>query len=341
MSGRRERRSVPSTTARPAPRRGRQGGPAATTAGTAERKLAALAPAREAGPRAAAAALAAPEGSARPAAARTRAALRAARAAAVILAALFATAAFAAPAPGAAAGSPPAPLPAVSVALPAGAVTVGERLEAVITLRLPAGAPALAAEPRFPVWRDTWGEAEVREHGEPRRRAGTGTGTAGAALYSQRLVLVAFRSGHVELPPVAIAVPFHSGTVQAWTPDRLALSVRSLLPPGPPGPPGAGDLKRKPAAGLVPLPLGAAFLWTLAVLGALAAGAVWLLWQRERRRRRAGTAVPAAPPLGPLAEMLAALDRLAAAPSALILHTGLSQALRRFLGRSLGFPAPR
>jgi hypothetical protein len=229
----------------------------------------------------------------------------------------------------------------------------------------------LAAEPRFPAWRNAWGEAEVREHGEPRRIAGpgvandagstavaagggatggngsstgsgsgSGTGTADAAVYSQRLVLVAFRTGRVELPPVAIAVPFRTGTVQTWTPDRLALTVRSVLPPGPPGPSGARDLKRKPAAGLVPLPLGAAFLWTLAALGALAIAAVWLLWRQERRRRAAAAAAPAAPPLAPLAEMLAALDRLAAAPSALALHTGLSQALRRFLGRSLGFPAP-
>jgi hypothetical protein len=299
-------------------------------------------------------------------------ALAALRAAAIILAALSAGAAAAAPAPGArpAAASPPAPEAVVSVALPAGAATVGERLEAIMTLRVRAGAPGLAAEPRFPAWRDAWGEAEVREHGEPRRRAGpriadgaastpavvaggatggngsgsgSGTGTADAAVYSQRLVLVAFRTGRVELPPVAIAVPFRTGTVQAWTPDRLALTVRSVLPPGPPGLPGplgARDLKRKPAAGLVPLPFGAAFLWTLAALGALAIAAVWLLWRQERRRRRAAATAPAAPPLAPLAEMLAALDRLAAAPSALALHTGLSQALRRFLGRSLGFPAP-
>jgi hypothetical protein len=214
----------------------------------------------------------------------------------------------------------------VSVALPAGPVTVGDLVAAVITLRVPAA--RLAAAPRFPVWRDAWGEAEVRERGLVRRDAGPG----GVAVYSQRLVLAAFRPGRVELPPAQIAVPLRSGTVQAPTPSGLALAVRSVLPPG------KKDLQPRPPAPLSPLPPGAAFFYALAGLAAVAAAGLWMLWRRRRRRR---TAVPAAaPPLAPLAELLAGLDRLAAERSPLVLHTGLSQALRRYLGRTLDFPAP-
>jgi hypothetical protein len=241
----------------------------------------------------------------------------------------------------------------VSVALPGAALTVGERAEAVITLRAPAG--LLAAEPRFPVWRDAWGDAEVREHGEPRRTAGPD----GTATFSQRLVLTAFQPGKVELPRLPIAVPLRSGTVQAWTPDHLALTVRSVLPAG------AKDLRPRPPTPLRRLPLGAPFFAALAALIALAAAGSWLLWRR-RRRRLAGAAPAAARLLAPYAELLAALDRLEAdasrldriggepaprrepsdldrsgrEPLLLAMHTGLSQAFRRYLGRTFAFPAP-
>jgi hypothetical protein len=234
---------------------------------------------------------------------------------------------LAAPAPPSA---PPA-APAVSVVLPAGEATVGDRLEAVVTLRVPAA--RLAAEPRFPAWRGAWGEAEVREAAEARRAADE---PGGVAVYRQRLVLAAFRPGKVALPPAAIAVPLRSGTVQAWTPGGLALGVRSVLPAAaagvkPPAP--------RPPSPLRQLPFGLAFFCALAALAAAVVAGGWALWRRERRRRAALPAV--APPLAPLAELLAALDRLATgAPSPLALHTGVSQALRRFLGRTAAFPAP-
>jgi hypothetical protein len=301
----------------------------------------------------------------------------------------------AAGASGAAAGASGAPAIQVSVALPGAALTVGERAEAVITLRAPAG--LLAAEPRFPEWREAWGDAEVREHDAPQRIGGAD----GTATFRQRLVLAAFRPGKVELARLPIAVPLRSGTVQAWTPDGLALTVRSVLP--------AGAKDPRPPAPLRRLPLGAPFLVCLAALAAAAAGGLWLLWRR-RQRRLAGTAAGAAPLLAPYAELLAALDRLEDASSRLdraagesravdrwgrdasrrdrsgdealgsgrsagdpsrldraagehfqldrlerehlqldlsgcehlllAVHTGLSQALRRYLGRTFGFPAP-
>jgi hypothetical protein len=263
--------------------------------------------------------------------------------------------ALASPAPAASPLTPPTPPITVSVALPGGALTVGQRAEALITLRVPAA--QLAGDPRFPVWRDAWGDAEVREHGEPRRSAGPD----GTTVYSQRLVLAAFRPGKVELPPLPIAVPLRAprpATVQARTPDHLALTVRSVLPADAKD----KDLKPRPPAPLRRLPLGLPFFAALAALLAAAALGLWLLWRRRQRRRAAAPA--AAPLLAPYAELLAALDRLErdslgsdraadrgagestpgdrspGAPAVLALHTGLSQALRRYLGRSWSFPAP-
>jgi hypothetical protein len=210
--------------------------------------------------------------------------------------------------------------------MPGGAVTVGDRLEAVVTVSVPAG--LAAAAPRFPVWRDAWGDAEVREHGEVQESEGPD----GAAVFRQRLVLAAFRPGRVELPPVSIAVPLRSGTVEAWTPAGLAVTVRSVLPAG------AKDLR--PPAPPRPLPLGLPFFITLAVLAAVAAAAVLALRRQAQRRRAAGDAAVLAPPAPPLQELLASLDRLAAEASPLALHTGLSHALRRYLGRTAGFRAP-
>jgi hypothetical protein len=253
------------------------------------------------------------------------------RARAALLALLCGTGAAIAAAPTAATAATAAvDAPTVTVALPAGAVTVGDRLEAVVTLRVPAA--RLAGEPRFPVWRGAWGEAEVREQGEPRR----GVEPGGLAVYRQRLVLAAFRPGKLELPPAAIAVPLRSGTAQAWTPRGLALGVRSVLPADARD----KDLRPRPPAPLRPLPLGTAFFCALAVLAAAAAAGLWALWRRELRRRAAARGTGEAPLLAPLPELLAALDRLAGEPSPLSLHTGISQALRRYLGRIAAFPAP-
>jgi hypothetical protein len=239
----------------------------------------------------------------------------------------FATVPPGAGTPPAARNPPVAPAISVSVALPASALTVGERAEAVISLRAPAG--QLAAEPRFPEWRDAWGDAEVRAHGPVRRFAGVD----GTATFSQRLVLAAFRPGRVELPRLPIAVPLLAGTIQAWTPDRLALTVRSVLPAD------GKDLHPRPPTPLRRLPLGTPFLVSLAALAAAAAAGLWLLWRR-RQNRLAQAAPGAAPALPPYAELLKNLDRLEAEPSWLAMHTGLSQAFRRYLGRTFGFPAP-
>lgn len=209
--------------------------------------------------------------------------------------------------------------PRVDVSLNPRQVTVGDRIEAVLTLR--ANPAALAGDPRFPAWSRTWGEAEVLEKEEAKRVG---------AVWQQRVVLAAFRTGKIDLPPVAVAVPLRDRTLQVKTPN-LAIQVRSVLPPGEENP------KPKPAAPPRMLPIGEAFWWTLAALSALALLALWGAWRQSRRK--VAEAEAARPPLPPFDELLRELDGLGDDPSAVRLHTRLSHALRHYLGRSLDFPA--
>jgi hypothetical protein len=214
--------------------------------------------------------------------------------------------------------------PAVTVALVPAAPTVGDPVQATITLRVRTA--DLAADPRFPVWGKTWGEVDVVGKREPVKVAEQG----GIATWQQRLEVAAFRTGSVPLPPMAIAIPLKAGTVQAQTPAGLALAVRSVIPAG------EKDPAPKPPAPPRPLPLGKVFWWTLAALAAGCLAVAALLWRQRRQARSGPGAVPTLPPL---AELTAELDRLRSEPSMLALHTALSFALRRYLGRRLPFPA--
>jgi hypothetical protein len=212
----------------------------------------------------------------------------------------------------------------VTVSLAPNGLTVGDPAWATITLRVPAG--ELVDEPRFPVWGKTWGEAEIVRKDEPVKVSERD----GTAVWEQRLVLAAFKTGKVALPPVQIAVPLKRGTIRAATPAGLAMDVRSVIPQG------EKDPKAKPPAGLRALPIGERFWWTVAVLSAACLLGAWLLM---RQRRNAVSTPGAAPSLPPLEELVAELDRLRAEPSMIAVHTRLSLAVRRYLGRRLPFPA--
>jgi hypothetical protein len=216
------------------------------------------------------------------------------------------------------------PAPRVTVALNPQQPTVGDRVEAVLILKVPTA--ELAGEPRFPVWSGKWGEAEVLLDGPGQKVSEEG----GVATYQQRLVIAAFRPGKVVLPATNVAIPQKNGTVQAATPAGLGLDVRSVLPPGEERP------APKPPAAPRKLPLGERFWWTFAALLALCLAAGWLLW---RRRRATGEGTAMVPVLEPFEELTGELDRLTAEPSAVLVHTRLSMALRRYLGRVLPFPA--
>src|SRR6185436_15298712 len=76
--------------------------------------------------------------------------------------------------------------PKVELSLtPRDKLTVGDRVEAVLTLRVDPS--TLGGEPRFPVWGASWGEAEVLDKSEPAK-----VEENGATLWRQRLILAAF-----------------------------------------------------------------------------------------------------------------------------------------------------
>jgi hypothetical protein len=217
--------------------------------------------------------------------------------------------------------------PKVEVSLNPKEGTVGDRMEAVLTLR--ADPATLTGEPRFPAWGTTWGDAEILEKGAPERvqeKEGSG-----ATVWRQRIVLTAFRPGPVNLPPVDVAVPLRDSTVQAQTPAGLSLTVRSVLPAGGEQP------APKPPAPPRQLPIGETFWWTLAGSLLVLLAVAWALWRRLRAE--AAGAEVARPALPPFEELLGELDLLASEPSVVRLHTRLSLALRSYLSRSLSFPA--
>ncbi|HEV7515055.1 MAG TPA: hypothetical protein VGR07_02020 [Thermoanaerobaculia bacterium] len=222
---------------------------------------------------------------------------------------------------------PAAPPPALhlDVSLAQGRATVGDRIEVLLTLRVPTA--ELAGEPRFPAWAESWGEAEVVEKTPATRISEAG----GIAVYRQRIAVTAWKPGRVPLPRIAAAVPLKSATVQAESSGNLNLTIASVLPPKKDG---EQDPAPKPAAPPKALPLGAPFGWSSLALAAACLGVGYLLWRRGRQTATA----PAVPALAPLAELLAGLDRLAGEPS-VRLHTRLSLALRTYLGRTLAFPA--
>lgn len=211
--------------------------------------------------------------------------------------------------------------PRLSVVLSPAELTVGDRIEATLTLHAPAG---LTGDPRFPAWRESWGEAEVIAKSEPEKVSEEN----GTAVWRQKVTLAAFRPGRAPLPPVAIAVPFRERTVEVSTPADLALQVRSVLPAD------EQNLEPKPSAPPQPLPVGAPFWWTLAALSALLLALLYLI-----RRQGRAVAEAAKPSLPPYEELLAELDLAGRESSSVAVHTRISLALRHYLGRTLSFPA--
>jgi len=207
--------------------------------------------------------------------------------------------------------------PRVEVALSSRSATVGDPIEAVLTLHLDA---APRTTPIFPDWSHGWGEAEVR-HADP-----PATQTAGAGFeISQRLVISAYRTGEVELPPVAVRLD-GAPPVEVTTPSGLSFEIRSVLPEDP------RQRAPKPPAPPVALPLSRAFWWSAGALAAAALVAGLLL---HSRRRAAASEIASSTPEEELERALALLDPHHAAAA----HAALSLALRRFLGRKFRMPA--
>ncbi len=211
----------------------------------------------------------------------------------------------------------------LEVALSPAEITVGDRIEARLTLVWTGPEPE--SEPRFPVWRETWGKAEVLSAGDVEVVIGPGA----RRVYRQALVLTAFSTGEVVLPEVTVALPLTGETIEINNHRDAGFEVRSVLPDE------QQELEPRPAAPPRPLISDRRFAWTAGGLAGFNLLAAWLLGRRLRRASPGGVAPR--PPAEPLPEFLHRLQRLdpAAAEPA---HTGLSLVLRNFLGRSLDFP---
>jgi hypothetical protein len=232
-----------------------------------------------------------------------------------------------------------ATVPSLDVHLEPEAITVGDRVTATLTLTAPG--ERVDGQPRFPDWQGAWGEAEVLEAG-PVERVGGSAASAETVTWRQRLVLTSFRTGEVPLPRRTVTLPLRTDRApdraadrgdepaQLRTPADLALSVRSVLPPGT----DPGEAEPAPAAPPQPLPAGSRFWWTLATAALLA---VATLATAVARRPR--TVARPARRAAPLEELLESLRGLSVEASAELGHEELSLALRRYLGRSLDFAA--
>ena len=209
----------------------------------------------------------------------------------------------------------------LDVALSPPEITVGDRIEAQLTLVWTGAEPA--AEPRFPTWQEGWGDAEVLSS-SPIETAG---GLGGRRLYHQNLVLTAFTTGEIRLPEVTVALPLDEETIEIASAEHR-FTVRSVLPED------REALKPRPPAPPVSLAAEAQFGWMVGGLGGLGLLLAWLLARRLRTFRPSVETAPVAP-LAELLDRLRQLDPTAAEAA----HTGLSLGLRDFLGRSLGFPA--
>ena len=225
----------------------------------------------------------------------------------------------------------------VQVALPTRTPLIGDQVALTLSIDVPADCD-LDGAPRFPSWGERWGEAEVVRADPPGRpEAGGATGQPAAVhAIAQTLVVAAYRTGAVALPPVEVVLPCRSGSRSLRTAEGLALTVQALLPAE------GAKPDPKPAAPPRRLALPLAFWWATGTLSALCLGAIVLLVRQRRRLAPLASGDRTAPTLPPLAELaarLAALRAEADDASPDRLHTALSFAVRRYLGRQLSFHA--
>jgi len=228
----------------------------------------------------------------------------------------LAAAALAAGGPGRTARAQPTPPPKLTVAVAPEAPTVGDRVTATLVL---SGLAPGEGEPRFPVWQAEWGDAEVLDVHAAARAGGT---------WRQQVVLAFFAPGERVLPVVAVEIAGAEETRTVALSAPVRITVRSVLPEG-------GDREPDPPAPPRRMPLGGGFLWLAGSL-ALCCLAAALSLGRQRPDDATGADERLIPPLEELTARLAAID---AGADPVRAWEQATRGLRRFLGRSLGFPA--
>jgi hypothetical protein len=207
--------------------------------------------------------------------------------------------------------------PRLTVTLEPTTVTVGDPITVTATVELTRrGVPASleVADSR---------EGEVERLDEPRL---VRVPTAGGERLSWTFRAAIFRPGRFELAPPIVRLA-GDPPVEIAVDSTLRVEVRSVLA-------GTDDADPAPPARPRAMPRGGAPWWTLAALAAVVVAAAIVLARRAPPTADAPVAT-ALPPLAELERALAGLDDSDAVAG----HAAVSRALRRYLGRTLSFPA--
>jgi hypothetical protein len=213
--------------------------------------------------------------------------------------------------------------PGVEVALMPLEATVGDPIEMVITARPRDGDSD--SGPIFSEWGESLGRAEILAIGPVETLEEEGQ----AVAYQQRLTLAFFETGEMKLPPIDTRFG-PAGDQTVITTPLPSVNIVSVLPAD------AEQAEPKPPAPLRPLGLGDRFWWvsTALLVTCLAAFVALRFLAGDPGRRESRVEI------APLDEFRQALKALRSEREVIALHAGLSLAMRRFLGRTLGFTAP-
>jgi hypothetical protein len=211
----------------------------------------------------------------------------------------------------------PVETPKLSVEIAPLTIAVGDRVEAVLTLRAGAG---LSGPPSFPVWEEHWGDAEILATELPMDEGG--------GVWRQRLSLTVFATGLATLPAVEVRVPRAEETLAATSPAQV-IEVRSVLPED------EAEAVPRPPDAVRALPVGGGFWWVVAILGLGCLVLAYFVWRKASEIGRTLASLA----LSPFEALGKALERLRRETDAERLVTGLSLELRRYLGRAVGFRA--
>lgn len=217
-------------------------------------------------------------------------------------------------------------------------ITVGDRVEATLTLVWMGAEPS--EPPRFPTWQETWGNSEILQHGD----VSASTDDSGRRLYTQRLTLTSFEVGEVVLPNAEVVIPLGERSVEVVSGDGAAFEVVSLLPSqdetaqDDAADAQAAPLEPKPAAEPRTLADGIAFSATAAVLGLLNLAAAAFLLRRSKQYAASFGDAPA-PWVPPLTALLQQLDDVDPQSGSEPVHTAISLAMRHYLSRHLSWNA--
>lgn len=145
--------------------------------------------------------------------------------------------------------------------------------------------------------------------------------------WRQQVVLAFFAPGERTLPVLSIQLPAPGGTRTVALDAPVTVTVRSVLE--------EGDSEPAPPAPPRSIPLGARFLWLAGALGFACLVAAFAV----ARRTGAAPSREEARRAPPLEELLAALAATDPSTEPTRAWERATLALRRFLSRTLGFPA--